>query len=868
MPLTKRFQVRHLTLDLRFTVPARRGRLGVRSRERLGAGVRLRARTTKQTHTGVTMISSLKLSTALVASLATVLAWAGAAPLARAETPEPAPTAVVTTAAPAPANSAEPVGGVTPTPMPSAEDSAAPVPSIQGTTTPVPPAPPSTATPQIGEATPTPSPTPSPAAVEAVTNLPTLAITLTPGYSLDQIHADKGFEVPQDPDTEPLNTGTLVDPENPANDFSAAIEEIKGRGNSTWALDKKPYQIKFESKRPVLGMPTATTWILLANHADGSLLRNKVAYDLAAEFGLDFSPESRFIDLVINGEYLGNYLITEKVQVKTNRVELTHPSGVLVELDGRGEAEDHYFRTSTSRTIFVLKDAVSDIPDLPEPLPAETQAGWDDVRTDLNALDALLSADEPDWAAVSQLIDVDSFLRFYFLQEAMANPDVTFSSVYIYKDGPDDVLHAGPVWDFDLAEGNSLSMERGGDPTQEFSKNSGVLGGAHNDWFRSLYRIPSFVRASNTLFSAELADKLADIPAKVEAYAAEISQSAAANFERWPILGGPAVSVYAHALAETWEEEVDYLWDYLSTRESMLRAVNTADQPVLRYAAHVAERGWQLTHSSGQVVGTTGQGLPMEALSISVIPGNASGSLVMEAHVAELGWLGSSTTSPIGTVGRSLQAEAFRASLTGDLARDYSIEYRAHVAMLGWQPWVRDGDVAGTTGRGLGVEAFEMRLVRTTDPALEGLVPVHRFYNAANGTHFYTASEEEVEGVLARWPDLYTYEGAVYYVDPAQDKEPLYRFYNNRNGSHFYTASVQERDGVIARWPSAYTYEGVAYNVSTTDSVIGTEVYRFYNNKTGSHFYTTSLEERDAVIAKWSATYVYEGPRFYVSAAS
>lgn len=120
--------------------------------------------------------------------------------------------------------------------------------------------------------------------------------------------------------------------------------------------------------------------------------------------------------------------------------------------------------------------------------------------------------------------------------------------------------------------------------------------------------------------------------------------------------------------------------------------------------------------------------------------------------------------------------------------------------------------------------------------------------------------------MIARWPDVYTHEGPRYYVDPAQDKQPLYRFYNQQNGSHFYTASAQERDGVIAHWPNVFTYEGVAYHVSTADSATGTEVYRFYNNTNGAHFYTTSVAERDGVIARWSATYLYEGPRFHVSA--
>ena len=91
----------------------------------------------------------------------------------------------------------------------------------------------------------------------------------------------------------------------------------------------------------------------------------------------------------------------------------------------------------------------------------------------------------------------------------------------------------------------------------------------------------------------------------------------------------------------------------------------------------------------------------------------------------------------------------------------------------------------------------------------------------------------------------------------------VYRFYNMKNGSHFYTASVNEKNAVIAKWSSTYRYEGVAWYVSTdpTNSLV---IYRFYNMKNGSHFYTASVNEKNAVIAKWSSTYRYEGPTFYI----
>jgi hypothetical protein len=148
------------------------------------------------------------------------------------------------------------------------------------------------------------------------------------------------------------------------------------------------------------------------------------------------------------------------------------------------------------------------------------------------------------------------------------------------------------------------------------------------------------------------------------------------------------------------------------------------------------------------------------------------------------------------------------------------------------------------------------------NPALR---PVFRFYNKTNGSHFYTISEAERYTVTKKWPTVYTYEGPAYWVNTANaaNNVALYRFYNKKNGSHFYTASLDEANTVIARWSATYTFEGPVYNVSASPEN-ATPMYRFYNKKSGSHFYTTSAEERDAVISKWSATYTFEGPAYYI----
>jgi uncharacterized protein YkwD len=150
-------------------------------------------------------------------------------------------------------------------------------------------------------------------------------------------------------------------------------------------------------------------------------------------------------------------------------------------------------------------------------------------------------------------------------------------------------------------------------------------------------------------------------------------------------------------------------------------------------------------------------------------------------------------------------------------------------------------------------------------PTGAALMPVYRFFNTANGSHFYTASATERDTVIARYSATYSYEGVAYAINTTNPANvaPLYRFYNKANGSHFYTPSVAERDAVIAQWSATYTYEGPAYNVSLTGDGCA-PMYRFYNVSNGSHFYTVSADERDAVIANLGRTYRYEGVAYFI----
>lgn len=549
------------------------------------------------------------------------------------------------------------------------------------------------------------------AAPAAVTTTASLSIQLSPGYTLADLNASKDV-IPADPAVEQHSLATIVDPTNAANNLTdVTLESIKGRGNFTWLLEKKPYQIKFDASTPVLGLPTAKTWILLANHADASLLRNKTAYDLAVEFGLPASPDSRFVDLTINGDFLGNYLLSEKVEVKKNRLVLADPGGLLLELDNSyGLAETFHFTTSRSNTLFVLKDAVADVAD---PLDAPLAESYADTQAYLEEFEALLYSPDPDWAAISSMIDVESFIKYHFVFELAANPEITQSSVFFWRDGPNDVLHAGPVWDFDSAFASYTTESLGGDPVQDYIKNAQFLRNGGNGWFHELFRNEEFAAQVATFYDEQLQAKVDAVVTKIDANAAAISSSAEANFERWPnVLGRPSIFSGTRMVADSWQGEVAYLRDWVAQRAGHLAAVYGKDTPVLKYATRVAEIGWQNTLTSGQVAGTSGRGLQAEALDISLGSSPFAGTIRSRAHVQDVGWSAwQSGATRLGTTDRSLQLEAVEFILTDQLATRYDIEYRVHVQNIGWMSWTRNGALAGTTGQGLQIEAVQIRLL-------------------------------------------------------------------------------------------------------------------------------------------------------------
>lgn len=234
------------------------------------------------------------------------------------------------------------------------------------------------------------------------------------------------------------------------------LKKIKGRGNSTWRdSNKKPFNINFDSKTNIGGI-SSKKFSLLANAKDGTLLRNRVMYDFADEVGSLYSPDSRSVDLYINGVYKGAYQITQKVELgKNSLVSLKDESDVLtenfnflIEVDIWNYAGDVYFESD--RGIHVVCKS----PDL---------EGYDGVDEMLNAQynfikskyqqleDALYSGNMSDLEAIC---DVDSLARAYLLQEFSKNCDGGMTSCFFTYVAADGKFIADPIWDCDSGLGN------------------------------------------------------------------------------------------------------------------------------------------------------------------------------------------------------------------------------------------------------------------------------------------------------------------------------------------------------------------------------------------------------------------------------
>ena len=400
-------------------------------------------------------------------------------------------------------------------------------------------------------------------------SLPSLRLTLN-GTTLDQIHQDKDVKYPG-------NDLVLTD----GDDVLTGAVEIKGRGNSTWReYAKKPYQIKFSKKTSVLGMPAAKKWILLANASDDSMIRTRLVYDAAEQMDFPFVTEYQYVDLWIDGQYLGVYLLGEKAEIGKGRLNLQDPAGAMFELDnGFATDEDHYFFERRLNSYFALKEIV-------EEDDGHIQQAMTNFQTAMTRLTTALTSQGWENLSLSQLnemIDVDSLARYYLMNEYVLNGESFFTSFFWYQDGASDVLHVGPLWDFDTCMGNKNEKV-----TDYNASSTSVL-------MKKMLNIPAFYQRVQELYT-RYKPVLTGMAGQVDGLRDEIGVSADLNYLRWSTLGTANPKPGGTPFAPTYDEALSRVRTWLTGRANAFTPTVRPQQ--LGYYFNASRTVMYLTYSA------------------------------------------------------------------------------------------------------------------------------------------------------------------------------------------------------------------------------------------------------------------------------
>jgi len=402
--------------------------------------------------------------------------------------------------------------------------------------------------------------------------IPVLYITLTGG---DDAFAE--MEASEDHSVQATGSVTLDVPEGYTGDYSSTaladlndldLEYIRGRGNSTWHDNKKPYKFKLKKSTDLLGMGKNKHWILLANSLDDSLLRNRLVNYMGAALGLAYTPQGMPVDVVINGNYHGSYFLCEQVRVGSSRVDIDELTGedntgsnvtggyLLALRPDESEPEGNVlFTTREERFAGVNPEFATDDPE--DAVGTEEQKAYITQYLQ-DTEDAIFRLGEDDAAGTSwtEYMDGESAVKYWWVQEFTTNIDAfSTPSTYLYKQR-DGKLYWGPLWDFD----QSLGFTNGG--IEGFSSRQ-------IEWLDRLRGLdPNYqqqLKDTWAAYDAVLEDIVCD-GGVLDRYAAEIRASWEANHELWL---DPVIEEFNPT---TFDEEVKQLRDWINERRAWINA--------------------------------------------------------------------------------------------------------------------------------------------------------------------------------------------------------------------------------------------------------------------------------------------------------
>lgn len=442
--------------------------------------------------------------------------------------------------------------------------------------------------------------------------LPVLSLSTNSG-SMELIEEDKGNEEAG---------GAVLYDQMGAKLYEGQAESIKGRGNSTWGLAKKPYQIRLCEDVDFFGFGKAKAWNLLANGYDETRLRNQIVLGLARELGMNYVPEGRMVDLYINDSYQGNYYLTEKVRVDEGGVairdmekltetvyspeelEMLEPvqnkdgtrKWVETGLSGEDITGGYLLeRELKSRFQTELSGFVTDQGDcytLQSPLYAsEEQVNYiaDLMQEFQDAIEEKDGIHPLTGKHYSEYIDVDSFIQKYLVEEVSKNYDGGVTSSFFYKpqDSVSEKIFAGPVWDYDVAFGNCNLDKIASNPVGITRLNDHVYG---TDVFVKLYEKEDFYDRMIEMYEEKALPYLdALLDGKIDEMTADSRDSAQMDSIRWEELEN------RYQYYEEYDNDIRYLKYFIKERRDFLNKVWLEGESYHNINFVVDGEIWQIT---------------------------------------------------------------------------------------------------------------------------------------------------------------------------------------------------------------------------------------------------------------------------------
>ena len=396
---------------------------------------------------------------------------------------------------------------------------------------------------------------------------------------------------------------------------------IRGRGNYSWrGLPKKPYRVKFENKVEMpRGGAKAKKWTLIPSYGDKTLMRNILAYDLSHRFDMYYTPYCQPVDLMLNGEYKGNYQLCDQLEVSKNRLNLEEMTAediedenltgaYFYEYDGqknfkslaewtalsesRRRSYDVGFYTSVYNSPITVKSPDEDV---------MQQSQFDYLKGYLEQVEQLI---EDESEELEEYFDFESFAKFFLISEFAANTDAFFET-YQYKKRGDNRIYSGPIWDCDLCfdnDGRTHNYLNDPKATDWIFMHGGS---AIEDW-NSCGAMRQY--ANHLLNYETLTQKMEEewafargckyvtndsILHVIDILADSLEQSQALNFKRWPILNTVVHDEY-QALG-SYEAEVGTIRNYIPMRMNWFdRKLNLTEESL---EFEVTDAGWATIYS-------------------------------------------------------------------------------------------------------------------------------------------------------------------------------------------------------------------------------------------------------------------------------